>query len=123
MLVELLAVAVVLAVLDGVWLSLASKRFYRRHLGPIMRERPDVVAAGLFYALYLLGVVVLAVAPADTVASALARGALLGAVAYGTYDLTNRATIQPFPWVVVVVDMVWGSFLTATAAAVAQAVS
>lgn len=120
---RVLVVAGVIGVLDGLWLGVVAKRMYFDILGPILRQPFDRVAAGLFYVLYVGGVVVLAVAPADDVAGAALRGLVLGAVAYGTYDLTNRATIQPFPWKLVVVDIAWGSALTTAAATAAKAIA
>jgi len=115
--------AVTMGVLDGVWLAVVAKSFYRTQLGPILRRKFDGVAAGLFYVLYVIGVVALAVGPADSVANAALRGAVLGLVAYGTYDLTNRATVTPFPWRLALVDMTWGTVLTAIVAAVTEAVA
>ena len=47
------------------------------------------------------------------------QGAVLGFVAYATYDLTNQATLRDWPWVVTVADLIWGSFVTGTSAALA----
>jgi uncharacterized membrane protein len=114
-LVAALAVAAVLAVLDGLWLSLVAKRFYRRELGVIMRVPFDALAAALFYVVYVAGVVGLAVQPSGRASEAALRSAALGAVAYATYDLTNRATIQPFSWRLVAVDITWGTAMTCLA--------
>ncbi len=119
----LVVAAVTMGVLDGVWLAVVAKSFYRSQLAPILRPKFDGVAAGVFYLLYVVGIVALAVGPADSVANAAARGALLGLVAYGTYDLTNRATIEPFPWRLALADMAWGTALTAAVAAITEAVA
>lgn len=111
-----LAVAVTLGVLDGLWLGVVAKDVYRRALRPIMRDPVDRVAALGFYLLYVGAVMTLAVQPADDLVEAITRGALLGLAAYGTYDLTNRATIRPFPWSLVALDMAWGTVLTTAAA-------
>ena len=44
---------------------------------------------------------------------ALGLGALLGLVAYATYDLTNQATLRDWPWRVTLADLCWGTFVTA----------
>lgn len=115
----MVVVAGSLGVLDGVWLTTMSDRLYRRALAPIMRERFDGLAAGAFYVVYVVAIVVLAVHPSDSAGQALGRGALLGLSAYGTYDLTNRATIQPFPWTLALADVAWGTLMTAVVATVA----
>lgn len=107
--------------IDAVWLTLMSGRFYKAQLGGLMREQPNLGVALLFYLVYVVGVIVLAVMPgfeAGSVAKAALYGALLGFVAYGTYDITNLSTIRDWPVIVTVVDLVWGSVLTAAMATV-----
>lgn len=76
-----------------------------------------------FYVLYAVGVVVLVVLPAleheHPLGRAILYGALLGLVAYGTYDLTNQATLRGWSSVVTLVDMTWGAFLTGVVVAIA----
>lgn len=114
-----LATVLVMAGLDFVWLSATSGPFYRRLLGPLMAENPNMVAAVIFYLVYVAGILVFAVRPAlasgDWRGAAL-MGALFGFCAYATYDLTNLATLKDWPLTVTLVDMAWGSVLTATAA-------
>ena len=107
--------------IDFVWLTTMGDRFYRAQLGSLMREQANLPVALLFYLFYVAGVIVLAVMPgveADSVVKAAAYGALLGFVAYGTYDITNLSTIRDWPVLVTVVDLVWGSVLTATIATI-----
>jgi uncharacterized membrane protein len=113
-----LACAVIFFPLDFVWLSTMGKTFYQRELGSLLLPNPNLVIAGLFYLAYLVGVVVLVAGPAnDDVGKALLMGAVLGFVAYGTYDLTNLSTVQGFTPAVAAVDMAWGTVLTAVTAA------
>ena len=112
------ACALIFFPLDFVWLSTMGKGFYQRELGGLLLERPNLVIAGLFYLAYLVGVVALVAAPAEgDVMKALLTGAILGFVAYGTYDLTNLSTVKGFTPMVAVVDMAWGTALTAVTAA------
>ena len=109
--------AVVFLAVDYIWLSRAMG-FYRSSLGDLLAEKPNLLAAAAFYLIYFVGVVVFAVMPATRNGgwvSALSLGGLLGLVAYATYDLTNLATFSRWPLVVTVVDMVWGTFVTALA--------
>ena len=112
------ACALIFFPLDFIWLSTMGKGFYQRELGGLLLERPNLVIAGLFYLAYLVGVVALVAAPAEgDVMKALLMGAVLGLVAYGTYDLTNLSTVKGFTPMVAVVDMAWGTALTALTAA------
>ena len=111
--------------LDFLWLTLAGG-FYRAEIGGLMRPVPHVAVAGVFYALFAAGVVVFAVRPNDDMlglAQAAGLGLLLGAMAYGTYDLTNLAVIQGFTARVALVDLVWGSALTALCAVAGRLVA
>ncbi|MDH6593412.1 putative membrane protein [Variovorax sp. TBS-050B] len=121
-----LASAVVFLVLDAIWLSTMADRLYRPALGHLMLDRFSLGPAALFYAIYLVGVVVFAVLPALASGrwlTALGHGALLGLVAYATYDLTNQATLKGWPWMVTAADLCWGSFVTAVTAGVAAKVA
>ena len=108
--------AIVFLGLDYVWLAWVAKDFYARSLGALMREAPDFMAAGVFYLFYVAGIVFFAAMPAESWKGALARGALLGLLAYGTYEMTNLATLKGWPWRMAAVDMAWGATLTALAA-------
>jgi len=120
-----LATLAVMAVLDGLWLGLVARGFYRQQLGFLMAESPNWTAAVVFYLVYTIGVTVFVVQPAvdaSSLATALWRGALFGFVAYATYDLTNMATVRGWPTLVTVVDLAWGTALTAAVALAATAV-
>ena len=112
--------ALVFLGLDAVWLATMADRLYRPALGRLMLERFELVPALAFYIVYVAGVVFFAVAPgleARRWSTALGHGALLGLVAYATYDLTNQATLRGWPWRVTFADLCWGTFVTAAAAA------
>jgi len=112
------ATAVTFLAIDFVWLSLMASRLYRPQLGGMLLDQPNLVVAGLFYLVYAAGIVVLVVLPAFGARSllmALGLGALLGLVAYGTYDITNLATLKGWSVTVTIVDMAWGMTITAIA--------
>lgn len=109
-------------VLDSIWLGVIAPKFYKSQIGHVMAEKPNFLAAGLFYALFVAGMVFFVVQPAAKDASwtmALYRGAFLGLVTYATYDLTSQAVIKDWPWLVTAVDLLWGTFITATVSVVA----
>ncbi len=100
--------------LDSLWLGLIAPKLYRSQIGFLMAERPNFVAAGVFYVLYISGMVVFVVEPgvkSSSVWQAVLRGAFFGLITYGTYDLTNLATLARWPLLITVVDMLWGASL------------
>lgn len=112
-----LATIIIFLAIDFVWLKYAANTFYREHLGDMMLANPKLGIAAGFYLMYAVAVVVLAVLPAvreNSWGTALLYGALLGMAAYGTYDITNLATLKNWPAIVSVVDWIWGTVLTGT---------
>ena len=116
---------VLMAVLDIIWLRPTAEPIYRRALGAVMAEKANVPAAVAFYVVYVLGVVLIfAVQPALESGDwhgALVRGALFGFFAYATYDLTNLATLKIWSLKVSLIDIAWGTVLTAITASAGAA--
>jgi len=107
--------------IDLVWLGVVARGFYRDRLGHLLRPDVNWAAALTFYALFVAGIVVLAVWPAmerESFSRAVLLGAFLGLVAYAAYDLTNLATLRDFPLTVAVVDLCWGAVLCGAVSAV-----
>jgi len=101
--------------IDAVWLALVARTFYRSYLDWLMATHPNWLAALAFYLLFVVGVLVFVVVPGvedGSLRTTLLRGALFGLIAYGTYDLTNLATVKNWPLTITVVDMVWGTALS-----------
>ena len=110
---------IVFLAVDFLWLGVVARGFYASQLGGLMRENIAFLAAGGFYLAYVAGIVLLAVMPALAEGSwvkAAVNGAVLGLVAYGTYDMTNLATLKGWPVTVSIVDMGWGTILTSMSA-------
>ena len=117
-----LIVTIAFLAIDVVWLSIATSRIYQPLLGDILVEKPNLPVAALFYLFYVVGVLALCAYPAlqsGDVWGAVWRGAIFGALAYGTYDITNLATIRGWAWQVSAIDIVWGTVLTSTTAIIA----
>ena len=108
--------------IDIVWLALVARGFYKSQLGFLLSDQPNWWAAVVFYILFIAGLLVFAIFPglqAESLRKALLLGAFFGLVTYATYDLTNHATVKNWPWIVTVVDMVWGTVLAASVTAIA----
>jgi uncharacterized membrane protein len=107
------------AAIDFVWLTTMTDRLYKPVLGPILADKPDMKAAVLFYLISITGTVFLAIAPAlreESWTRAAINGAVLGFVAYATYDLTNQATLAVWQTRLTVIDLIWGTVLTMVSA-------
>jgi uncharacterized membrane protein len=116
--------AVVFLMLDALWLGVISRGLYQREIGPLLLARPRLGAAALFYLVYIAGLVYFCVVPGvaqSSVARGLLNGALLGAIAYATYDLTNLATLKGWSEILVFIDIAWGGLASALASAVGVA--
>lgn len=110
------AAAIVFFALDFLWLTSMTSFFYRPRLGALLLDQPNLYGAAAFYLLYIAGIVQLAVVPSGSWTAALAAGAVLGLIAYGTYDMTNLATLKGWSLSVSLVDVAWGTVLTGLAA-------
>ena len=116
----LIALPVFFAI-DIVWLVFVARKFYAREVGFLMRPDVNWYAAGIFYLLFIAGLVVFVISPAvekHSLTHALFYGALFGLITYATYDLTNLATMKDWPLLVTVVDLVWGLVLSASVSAI-----
>lgn len=115
-----------MTVLDAAWLGLIAPKFYKKHIGFIMADKPNWLAAAAFYLIFILGVTLFVVYPGWKDGWAMLKiallGGLFGLVTYSTYDLTNQATLKNWPAIVTGVDMLWGTILTAGVSIVAVSV-
>ena len=117
--------AVGFMVLDGVWLGLLMKNFYRNQLAPIVRLAdggiaPNWPAALVVYVLLGAGVALFVMPRASTASMAAVYGGLFGLVVYGVYDFTNYSTLRQWPFVLTLADVAWGSVASAVCAAVVR---
>lgn len=111
-----LATGLVFAAVDAVWLTWSNERLYRPTLNPVLADEVNLKAAAVFYVVYILGIMALVVSPATSWTKAMTTGAILGAVCYATYDLTNQATLKVWSTKITLADITWGAFVTALAA-------
>ena len=110
--------ALVFWLADACWLGFVVKDLYQRELGGLLLDAPQKIPAILFYLMYVVGMIVFAVLPAlerDSWLKALCYGALLGLIAYATYDLSNLATLKGWSTKLALIDIGWGAFVTGMA--------
>ena len=121
-----ISTAIVFLALDVVMLKKVMYPLFSANIGPMMLEDLRMGPAAVFYLFYIVGVVWFVSIPAlnvGSIAQAFFAGAVLGALAYGTYEFTNFATLKGWTAQMVVVDVIWGAVLTGTSAAVGVAVT
>ena len=119
-------VLIIFSVIDTLWLGFMGDRVYRPLIGEVLADKFRLAPAIAFYALYALGLTLFAVLPAlksGDWKTALLWGALFGLFAYGTYDLTNYATLKTWGLKITLLDMTWGVVVSGTASAAAAAVA
>lgn len=111
-----LILLVLLFIFDLIWLTTTNKRFYQKELKGLMLEKIKYLPAVLFYLIYPIGITLFVIAP-NTIGHNLLNtgimGAIFGFICYGTYDFTNLATLKNWSLKVTIVDLIWGSLLTA----------
>ncbi|RYH11202.1 DUF2177 family protein [Tropicimonas sp. IMCC6043] len=118
-LVLFLATGLIFLALDAVMLSFVLRPLFESQLGDRLLEEPRLLPAALFYFLYMLGVMHFVSLPAlraGTPMTALTQGALLGLVAYGTFELTSHAVMRDWSAAMVATDMTWGAVVTGISA-------
>lgn len=106
----------VMVALDLIWLGVVAKATYQQGIGHLMADRPDIAVAAVFYVVYATGLTVFALLPHAAHAGlgkAMMSAALFGFFAYATYDLTNLATLKNWPLQLSLIDITWGTVVSA----------
>jgi uncharacterized membrane protein len=121
-----LATLVVFLAIDMVWLGWIARSTYVAEMGELIRKQPNIVAAVVFYLLYSAGLMFFAINPgmkAGSIMQSVLLGAALGLIAYGTYDLTNLSVVNGFTVRIAMIDLAWGTFLSAASAGIVTALA
>lgn len=119
LIVTYLSTTAVMVVIDLIWLGLIAKPMYQQGIGHLMAEKPNIAAAICFYALFPVGLMVFAILPEAAKAGwqqTALLAALFGFFTYATYDLTNLATLKNYPVKLALVDIFWGTLVSAVSA-------
>jgi len=107
---------IVFLIVDMLWLGVIAKNIYQRYLGSFLTDSVNWTAAIIFYFIFVVGISIFVIYPSvnkDSVYNAIFMGALFGFFTYATYDLTNLATLKGWPLPIVIIDILWGSALSA----------
>lgn len=106
---------IIFLAIDAIWLGLVAPKFYKEQIGHLMADKPNLIAALVFYLIFIVGVVYFVVNPAvqaQDMTKLLVSGILFGFITYATYDLTNLATLRDWPIKVTIIDLIWGTSLS-----------
>lgn len=118
MFIKLYAIALpIFFAIDMLWLGVVAKNFYRSQIGSLMKTDINWTAAIIFYLIFIAGLVLFVILPAvekNSWTHAILFGAFFGLICYATYDLTNLAIAKDWPFLVTIVDLVWGAVLAAS---------
>ena len=115
----------VLLVLDLLWLGVVARPMYQQGIGHLMAENANFRAAVVFYLVYVLGLLQFGLVPnvaAPGVARAALSAAIFGFFVYASYDLTNMAVLKDWPLQLALIDMIWGTFVSAVSTVAGKAV-
>jgi uncharacterized membrane protein len=102
--------------IDMIWLLWLARATYVAEMGDLLRKQPNMAAAVIFYMVYAAGLLFFAISPglkSGSLFQTVALAAALGFVAYGTYDLTNLSVMNGFNVKIAVIDLIWGTCLSA----------
>jgi uncharacterized membrane protein len=124
---KLFAIALpVFFAIDLLWLGVVASDFYAAQIGGLMKADVNWVAAVLFYLIFIGGMVYFVIAPAREKGSArhaLTVGAAYGFITYATFDLTALALLKDWPLLITVVDLAWGTVLSASVSTITFAIA
>jgi uncharacterized membrane protein len=107
-------------VLDALMLTFVMRPLFERHLGDLMLEKLRLVPAAIFYLGYVAGLTYVVSWPALRAGdpwAAIVPAAIVGAMAYGTYEFTSYTIMKVWHPSLVIVDVAWGTVATALVAA------
>ena len=106
----------VIVPIDILFLGVIAKGFFTSQVGHLLGEI-KLVPAVLFYLAYVAGILIFVSGGGGaTWQSTLLYGALFGFFCYATFELTSMSMLKNWSWAVVVLDIAWGSFVTAVSA-------
>lgn len=112
--IQVLVTLLIFTLVDLVWLVKVAPKLYRKYIGHLMSNRVNIAAAAFFYVVFIVGLVYFVIGPhINNPLMAFLSGAMFGLVTYATYDLTNLATLKAWPITITVIDLIWGTLVTA----------
>ena len=118
-----LTIIIVMIALDFVWLGVIAQPLYQNGIGHLMAKEPNLLFAGLFYLVYVIGLIFFTIKPYGAnkgVYKTMLSAAFFGFFVYASYDLTNLALLKNWPLKLAVIDIAWGVFISGFSAALGK---
>lgn len=110
---------VIFLAIDSIWLIFIAKNMYESQIGWLMSKSPNLIAALIFYLIFVFGLVYFALWPAVNNGNwslLILNAAIFGLMTYATYDLTSLAVVKNWPVVMSIIDIAWGIFISVVTA-------
>ena len=103
-------------IIDLTFINLVIVKIYKSNLPDFIEISFKATPAILFYFIFLIGLLYFSILPNKTysISQALISGGMYGLATYATYALTVFAVMNIFNWNIVISDIMWGIFLSAT---------
>ena len=103
-------------IIDLTFINLVIVKIYKSNLPGFIEISFKATPAILFYFIFLIGLLYFSILPNKTysISQALISGGMYGLTTYATYALTVFAVMNIFNWNIVISDVMWGIFLSAT---------
>lgn len=118
-----ISIAIVMVVLDFIWLAIIAKPLYQNGIGHLMAPEPNLLFAALFYMVYVLALIIFSIKPyasSPGLRKTTFSAAMFGFFVYASYDLTNLAVLKGWPVHLALIDLIWGVFISCIAATVGK---
>lgn len=106
---------IIFLIIDMAWLLVIAKKMYENEIGWLMAKKPNLIAAVIFYLIFVGGLVYFAIMPAIFTSNfrlLIINAALFGLMTYATYDLTSLAVVKNWPVIMSIIDIAWGMFIS-----------
>ncbi|HYN55285.1 MAG TPA: DUF2177 family protein [Methylotenera sp.] len=118
-----LSIAIVMVVLDFIWLAIIAKPIYQSGIGHLMAPEPNLLFAGLFYMVYVLALIIFSIKPyasSPGLRKTTIAAAIFGFFVYASYDLTNLAVLKNWPINLALIGLAWGIFISSISATIGK---
>lgn len=106
--IQYLLAAVILVILDGIYLNL-TKGYFNKQIKSIQGSeiQMNFIAVAITYILLIFGLNYFIIQKHKSIQDA----ALLGLIIYGVFELTNLALFKNWSILTVIIDVTWGTIL------------
>ena len=118
-----ISIAIVMVVLDFIWLAIIAKPLYQSGIGHLMAPEPNLVFTVLFYLIYVLALIIFSIKPYASnpgLRKTTFAAAVFGFFVYAAYDLNNLAVLKDWPVDLALIDILWGVFISSISATVGK---